>query len=577
MTRTIRTWAAALALGGMLGGCLGAGDLAQESDLDAADEGHEAASAAGGFLAGRFARAQGDTRAAATYFTRTLSEAGNDPAILQRGLAIYMADGRIDDALAVAQRVVSVNPRHGAANLLLAAAAHKAGKPVEALRRVGAAAASEAGAQHRALVLAWTRFALEDVDGALGALADLPDSGVLAGQRAFHAGLMNELARRPQAAEANYRSVIPADRSGPVRAIEALGGFYERQGRQEEALALYRGFVASSGESPDAVYLLRRAERGVAPPPVVADAVAGLAEAYYYLAAAMFDPRTREVSDAAVRVALWLVPEHAGARSLLGDLFESQGRIEDSLAALEAVPAGSAYGWSSRLRVAQLLDRLDRVGDAAALLGRMAAEEPMRTDAASLLGDLMRRRSRWADAIAAYGQALARLPAAERRHWRLHYARGIALERAKRWPEAEADFLKALELQPEEPDVLNYLGYSWVEMGENLERAQAMIEKAVALRPMSGHIVDSLGWVMFRLGRYEAAVTHLDRATTLVPGDAVINDHLGDALWMVGRRAEAEFQWRRALTLSPEADLAREIERKLREGLRDPKRVHVGS
>ena len=197
----------------------------------------------------------------------------------------------------------------------------------------------------------------------------------------------------------------------------------------------------------------------------------------------------------------------------------------------------------------------------------MAQREPTRPDSLIALGDLLRGEDRFAEAEAAYTRALQRVPAIDRRHWRLLYARGIAYERTKRWPQAEADLLKALELEPEQPFVLNYLGYSWVDQGLNLDRAKAMLHRAVELRPEDGFIVDSLGWAYFRLGEHDKAVTYLERAVELEPGDPVINDHLGDGYWRVGRMREARFQWQRALTFEPEPELATVIQDKLVNGL----------
>ncbi len=194
-------------------------------------------------------------------------------------------------------------------------------------------------------------------------------------------------------------------------------------------------------------------------------------------------------------------------------------------------------------------------------------ERPQRTDALRELGDLFRRKERFPEAEKAYGDAIARLPKVEPDDWRLFYARGIALERMGRWPDSEASLAKALELAPDQPLVLNYLGYSWVDQGQNLDRAKAMLHRAVELRPQDGFIVDSLGWAYFRIGEFDNAVTQLERAVELEPGDPVINDHLGDAYWRVGRLREARFQWQRALTLKPEADVVAQIEGKLERGL----------
>ena len=183
------------------------------------------------------------------------------------------------------------------------------------------------------------------------------------------------------------------------------------------------------------------------------------------------------------------------------------------------------------------------------------------------LGDLMRRNERWDDAIDSYTKAIDRVGVLEKRHWRILYSRGIVLERAKRWPEAEKDFLRALKFEPDQPYVLNYLGYSWVDKGVNLQKALRMIHNAVRKKPNDGYIIDSLGWVYYRLGNYEKAVLELERAVQLRPEDPIINNHLGDAYWRVGRELEARFQWKRALSFKPEAEVEDEVRKKLEKGL----------
>ena len=183
------------------------------------------------------------------------------------------------------------------------------------------------------------------------------------------------------------------------------------------------------------------------------------------------------------------------------------------------------------------------------------------------LGDALRREERFADAVAAYDQAAALVETPARQHWPLYYSRGVCLERLGRWPEAEADMRKALDLNPDEPQVLNYLGYSFVDRGEHLDEALEMIQRAVLARPDSGYIVDSLAWAYFRLGRYQEALVPMEKASLLEPVDPIVTDHLGDVYWAVGRKLEARFQWRRALSYKPEDKDALRIRRKLEIGL----------
>jgi len=185
------------------------------------------------------------------------------------------------------------------------------------------------------------------------------------------------------------------------------------------------------------------------------------------------------------------------------------------------------------------------------------------------LGNVLRSRKQFKEAADVYSKVLDGIKEPTRQHWTLYYFRGICYERAKDWPKAEKDLQKALDLYPDQPQVLNYLGYSWVDQGLNLEKAVQMIRRAVELRPNDGYIVDSLGWAYYRLGRFDEASTDLERAIELKPEDPVINDHLGDAYWKTGRELEARFQWRHARDNKPEPEDLVKIEEKLKDGLKD--------
>jgi Flp pilus assembly protein TadD len=221
------------------------------------------------------------------------------------------------------------------------------------------------------------------------------------------------------------------------------------------------------------------------------------------------------------------------------------------------------------LNAAENLNDLENTDEASRTLNAMAEEEPELADSLIRLGDIMRVRERFVEAQKAYDRAFKRIGTLQSHHWTLLYARGIVLERTKQWERAEADFLKALEFNPDQPSVLNYLGYSWVDQGRYLDRAKEMIQKAVNLQPNNGYIVDSLGWAYFRLGEFSNSVKEMERAVELKPEDSVLNDHLGDALWRVGRKLEARFQWNRVLILKPKDGLRIQVVEKLANGLPD--------
>jgi tetratricopeptide (TPR) repeat protein len=315
---------------------------------------------------------------------------------------------------------------------------------------------------------------------------------------------------------------------------------------------------------------LARIEAGQIPPATVGGIKDGLAEALFDLASVLNQRDTQDLALLYARLALELSPKYVLAQLLIAEIAESEHRLPEALAVYRSIDRSSPFGWSAQLRAAEVLDELDRTDESVGELKRMAAERPDSAQPLIELGDILRGRNRFPDAVAAYDGAIARLEPAEGRYWSLFYSRGIALERSGQWPRAEGDFLRALELQSDQPLVLNYLGYSWLEKREHLDRALKMIERAVELRPNDGYIVDSLGWAHFQLGDYPQSIQYLERAIELLPEDPTINDHLGDAYWRSGRLAEARYQWQRALQFQPEADEVKTIDAKLDKGLAAP-------
>jgi tetratricopeptide (TPR) repeat protein len=385
--------------------------------------------------------------------------------------------------------------------------------------------------------------------------------------RRYHEALMLRLAARLPEARDLLRGEVEADTPAPVRVVQALATLELEAGDRAAALDLLRRQVAPVGRESVLAEILGAFEQGRPPPVPVHDAASGMADALIGVAEALSQQRGWTQALVFARLAVWLAPERGDAWLVIGSVEQSQGDPEEAIRAFAQVRADSPWARSALLATAGAMVAAERSDEAAALLQRLADEWPDRTDALGELGDLHRQAERYAEAEQAYAAAIARLAEVRAEDWRLFYAHGIALERQKRWPEAEASLQRALELAPDQPLVLNYLGYSWVDQGLHLGQAKAMLHRAVDLRPQDGFIVDSLGWAYFRMGEFQEAVTYLERAVELEPGDPVINDHLGDAYWRVGREREARFQWQRALTLQPEADTIAEIEGKLQNGL----------
>ena len=531
----------------------------------------------GAYLAGRHAQETRDYAAAATWFEDALQSDPASPELISRTFLMEASEGRFERARLLAQQELTLDSTDAVAELILLIDRIKAGDKAGALARAEALPGDGVHRYLGPLALGWTRMAVGDLAGADEALRRLDKFNGFAPLEYYQLGLLYDFAGQPDRAEENFKKTLEVTGQLNWRLTDAMANFYERHGRADEAEALYQRFIKDNAGSELAESVLTRKPAELAPPPLINSAEDGLAEALFDLASVVNQPESIDLALLYSRCALQVRPHLPLAQLLLSDVLSAQNKPEESLAVLSEVPPSSPYSWSARLRVAADLEMLDRTEEAIAQLKQMSAESPTRAGAEMQLGDLLRGKKRFAEAVEAYDEAIKRLGAAGMpERWSLYYSRGIALERSGQWKPSETDLLHALELKPEQPLVLNYLGYSWIDRGENLQRGLKMIEKAVELRPEDGYIVDSLGWAHYRLGDYSSAVEYLEKAIELVPEDPTINDHLGDAYWQSGRPSEARFQWRRALQFGPEADEVKPIEAKLDRGLVSPVRAGGG-
>ena len=524
----------------------------------------------GYYLAGREAQQERDFAAAVSWYEKASTLDPDSPELISRTFLMEVTTGHFDRARALADKALKVDPSDALPQLVLLAARLKAGDTAGALK---AATALPQDGLHRyvaPVALAWARVSAGDIAGADTALQGLDKFTGFAPLKEFQLGLVYDFAGDAAKAGDHFDKAIAAAGQLNWRLADTIANFDERHGKEKEAQALYRRFIEENASSELAQSVL--AARPPGPPPApVTSAAEGLAEGMFDLASVMNQAETIDLALVYDRFALDLQPQFPLAQLLLADLLSAENKAEESLAVLDGIPAASPYSWSARLRVAANLETLGRTDEAIAMLKAMSAQAPKRIGAELQLGDLLRSKKRFTEAVAAYDEAVRRAEAEKMpERWTLFYDRGVALERAHQWPRAEADLLHALKLKPDQPLVLNYLGYSWIDRGENLDRGLKMIEKAVALRPDDGYIIDSLGWAHYRMGDYAGAVQYLETAVEKVPEDPTINDHLGDAYWQTGRLVEARYQWRRALQFGPEEKEIKPIEAKLERGLTTP-------
>ena len=506
------------------------------------------------YLVGRYAATHGDMDTASDRLRAAAARDPADHALASQAFVTSLLAGQAN--LGGMARSVADNPL---AQLYLADELARAGRWDAAERRYAALPDHGLTRALRPLLVAWALEGAGRTDAALDTLRPFAAAQDLRGIYLLNMALIADQAGRAGDAAELYQAARQAYGTLNLRLGIILASAEARRGLLDQARQTTAALAASNTDLAIALPALDAA----AAQPAVPRPVDGIAEAYLAFAAALRENGAGELSEALLRLALLDRPDFTAARLLLSEIQDSEKQPGAALATLRAVPAADPLHLVVALREAVLLDAMDDHAEAAALAGTLAREDPARPEPLAAAAEALRMQGRYADAASAYGQAIARAEALGGVPWTLYFERGICRQEAGDWPSAQADLERAVQLAPDQPIVLNYLAYSWAEHHEHLDRAREMLERAVAINPNDGSIVDSLGWVMLRQGDTSGAISQLERAVELEPEDPVINGHLGDAYLAGGRKREAEFQWRRALTLKPkEADKAR-IEAKL--------------
>ena len=478
------------------------------------------------------------------------------------------AAGRFERAVPLAEKLVAKQPENRMARTVLGLAAFKAGDFAKAGEHMKAASEGPIGELTSTISRAWIKQAQGDTKGALD-IIDAPKQADWAQfYLYYHRGLIADVDGRFNEARSAFEKVFKQD-NRTLRTALAYAHSAANAGDTTLAKAILKEHIdRQQGDGhPLARDLRERINNGERVGLLLKSPAEGLAEVFYGLGEALTGEGGVNLGIVYLRLALFVSPDHPFALAALSNTFESLKKYDDANATYDRIPRGTALQSSIDIRKAFNLNSLDQVDEAKALLQTVVKQEPADLRPLEAIGNIMRARKRYGEAVEFYSKAIDLVPKPEKRHWAYFYSRGTCYERLKEWPKAEADLQKALMLFPDQPLVLNYLGYSWVDQGLNLKQGLSLIEKAVSLRPDDGYIVDSLGWAYFKLGDFKESVKYLERAVELRPDDPTLNDHLGDGLWRVGREYEARFQWDQALSLKPEPEDLEKIKEKLEKGL----------
>jgi tetratricopeptide (TPR) repeat protein len=513
------------------------------------------------YVRGRYAWASEEIGRASSYFAGALAANPADKLLLRRTFDLALAAGNKEVALKAGAQLAKIEPGDATVGLLQVVSAFErrdwaaADRARAALGEVGPAAFASP------VIEAWTLVGRGKKKDALARLSPDTHSGFARAYVAEHrAHVLSAIGRHAEAADA-YRALIGADgRTDRLRlaAAEAM----QRADRRDEALRMLDGGL----RDPVVVEARERLAAGKPIGGAIADPRRGLAELLTRIALDLARERPLPVSLVMARLATFIAPEAGEPWIVTADILARGGQSEPALAALKRVPADAPLALMAQARAAGVLQGAERGAESVALLERVVASGG-RFDDWARLGEAYQAAERYADAARAFDRSLSLPGGGGAERWYLHFARGSARERAGDWAAAQADLREAIRLAPQQAAPLNYLGYAMLDRGEKLDEARTLIERAVALKPDDGYIVDSLGWAHFVAGRYKEAVATLERAVAAVPDDATISEHLGDAYWRVGRRVDARFAWKAALDAGPEPDAKARVLAKLDYGL----------
>lgn len=517
------------------------------------------------------ARQNQDFDSAVEYLEETLKDDPDNRTLQSEMFTLLTIEGRIDDAYPYALKELKAVPDSLLASLVIIAYHVSQNDYESALAQIDSFPSKEENAFLFPLLEVWIQAGLDNRKKALKKLEELNQSG-LESLYYFHAALLYDLWDDEENAQKNYEALLREPGGLSLRAAQAYGNFLLRQGEKKQFNALVEAYRKGAKSYPlldETFFTAGAAQPSKKVPKSIASPRAGLAEAFFDISGSLADKGSPEISLFFIRFGTVLDPSLSLARVLLGEIYEKQERYDQALKLYAEEKENSETYYASQVRMGIIYAQQGDLDRAEKQLRMLAAKRPDLAFPWIELGDVFLSNQKYPQAIEAFSEAINRIAVPDRSHWALFYSRGVAYERNKQWDLAEQDLLQALILSPNQPLTLNYLGYSWVERGENVQKAKEMLERAALLAPREGFVVDSLGWTYYLLKEYEKAVVILENAVLLDPGSAVINDHLGDAYWRVGRYREARFQWSKALDLKDDFhdDGRRRVEMKLEKGL----------
>lgn len=519
----------------------------------------------GAYMAGQQALKDLRTEEAAQYLSQAAQADWDNALLVERAFIAQAADGQIAEAAKTARRLLELETGNELAQMISATEALKERRYAAAEQQFSEISVETFSGVTAGILRAWALIGLDRKDEADALLEEIGATG-LDDFLIFHRALMAEAAGETKSA---IRLAAQAFENEPnvARVTQVYASMLANAGQFEEAADVIAQFESQGATHPLVTEVKHAVEEGRRPGIFTANVQVGAAEMFHGLGVALARDGSPDIALVFLRMGLYLDPKADVIAVAVGEVLDRVGQAEAANRIYDSIPANSPMKPAAVVRFANNLDVLGNRDEALRRLGNIVATRPDDLDAVFTYAELLRFDEQYEKAAEAYTKALELTGGSRNGDWAIYYTRGMSYERAKQWPKAEADFQRALELNPGQPEVLNYLGYSWIDMDMNLEPALDMIEQAVEARPQDGYIIDSLGWAFYKLGRIDDAVKTLEQAVTLLPNDPELNDHLGDAYWRAGRKLEAKFQWTIAADVDEVGTVRERVAAKLANGL----------
>lgn len=527
-------------------------EAAQVEDMPETDNFGEGFTAS--YLASQHASRNGDIDAAIHFLRDVYRRDPSNSELARKLQGFLLLNGDTEEALKMSDAVRKSNVQDPIAALLVTLQSVKRGDMQSAKNILTESFKDASGQLWLPLVSAWLDLSLQKMEKPITLESMSVDVGRAAPVVNYHLALINDKAGFEDAAAKNFRDAVEDVENPPSRVFAALQAFYKNNNSPEVLKS-----IIDANKDKEAYSEAATAK--------ISNTSDGIAEVLYTMGSIMLGANVNQDAIIYLHLATYLRSDFPAASQALGEAYSSIQQFAKSNEAFGKIRESSHLHASAQINIALNLQRMGKHSEAIALLDRIGKKKETAYDAMVIKGDVLRSNMNLAESVAAYSQAIKQITEPDSKHWAVYFARGATYERMGKWDEAEKDLQQALVLQPDQPDVLNYLGYSWLTQGRNLEEAKSMIAKALSMKPHDPQIIDSMGWAFYIVGDYSRAAKYLEKAVDLIPSDTTVNEHLGDVYWLQGRKAEARFQWERSITFSDDESVKEAIRKKIRDGV----------